>query len=284
MAETLTEQNDYFVTEIDGVQTVVYVDDINFLRGDSPEIVHEGGLEFTIYGIGNGQAPSYRMVTTVDGEFATVTSTSSCTFDSCVRGMDLSIDFSSNPKTVSDGEYTEVSGDGSFYNEPLLITWGESRVEPDDWEEALETPDYSVGVATPLNNSYCGGDTGTFELQFENQVVSGDVNISVDVTNLITDQTSVIDVTVPSSGATEAIDIQIPDNTNGQSLPIVSAVVDGDEVYRGSANVGASGGDISILSAQLPDGVMEGEEYTGSMTVKNESSCNVNITTSYSKQ
>lgn len=286
MAEKLTEPNDYFVTEVDGVQTVVYVDDINFLRGDSPEIVHEGNLEFTIYGIGNGQVPSYRMVTTVDGEFATVTSTSTCTFDSCVRGMDLDIDFSSNPKTVSNGEYTEVSGEGSFYNEPLLITWGDSRVEPDDWEEALETPDYKASVEQGINASYCAGDTASAKIRLENKVVAGDVSATLQVANQVTGDVKQIDVTVPPEGTTETVEVSIPDGVNADNTAIMYVGVgeDGERVYQDNAKVGASNSEVTISNVQIPDSVMGGEEYSGSLDVGNESDCDVNVSVSYTSQ
>lgn len=316
MAERLTQSGDYFVTQVDGVEFIVYVEDINFLRGEDPEIVHEGNLEFTVYGIGNGQQPHYFMVTTTDGEFAHVRSTASCNFDSCTRGMDLGYDFSTNPNTVYGGDYTNLvrqsSGDdieatqpvldpvqpsdqqltstadgeptATFYGEPVLITWGgDTPNEPRGWSTATETDDVNVTVDTPINDSYCAGDTASVRLDIENQVVSGSVDIQIDVANQITGDIRSYTKTIPESGARETIDIAIPEGTNGTGIPVTFISVNGGKVYQDNANIGARSSEISFGNIDIPSSVMSGDSFTGSVEVSNSSDCNVDVTLSSTK-
>ena len=284
---SLTQSEDFIVTEIQGLQTVIYVENINFLTGEDPEIIHKGNLEFTIYGIGRGQQPNYFMVTTVDGIIAEVESTSTCDFDSCARGMDLSINFDASPREVSGGEFSRLTGDYSdgdtatFYNEPLLVTFGgSSPSEPQGWQEALETPDYKASVETGIQSTYCAGDTASAKIRLENQVVAGDTSVTLQVANQITGDVSERSVTIPPEGTTETVDVTIPQGVNADDTPLMFVGVNDERVYQDSARIGASSSEIAISNVQMPDSVMAGEQYDGSLEVGNVSDCDVEITVS----
>jgi len=284
MAQTMDKSEDYIVTQVDGIDVVMYVRDIDFLTGNEPEIIHEGDFNFTIYGIGRGQQPTYYMTTLTSGVFAEVTATSTCDFSSCSRGMDLSFDFSSSPLDVSDGDYTSVSGEGSTYADRILINFGQDNYEPDNWHENYDNPDVSASINGGVSSSYCAGDDVTISGVIENQVVAGSTTADIAVTNEVSGSTDTVSLEVPKPSIDFNSSITIPEGTNGSGLDLITIAVNGNDIYTGSADVGASSDEVNISSIDVPDSVMGGDLFGGSVTVSNDSNCSVNVTLSTSKK
>lgn len=289
--DPITQSEEYRVLEIDGIEIIVYVKDIRFLSGEDPKIEHEGDLYFKVSGVGNGQRVNYHLVSITEGYIAEVVSEGKCSFDWCSLGMDLNFDGVSG--TISSGEYSFLSGRHSdeepvdFYSDSILLTFGARNdfpYEPEDWHTATDTPDVSASLVNGVSGPYCAGDTIAAEVEIINQVVAGDTTATVEVTNLMSGLTSTEDVNVPSDNTKYTAEVTVPDSINGKSVDVISVSVNGEGVYTGSADVGASFDSVNITSANVPDSVMLGREYTGSMVVENTSDCDVDVTASYTEK
>jgi hypothetical protein len=292
--EPITGSEQYGVLEIDDVEIIVYLKDADqFATGDDDDIKieHVGDLEFRVGGMGNGQRINYHLVSITEGYIAEVVSTGKCEFDWCRMGID--VNFDGDEGTVTGGEYSYLSGRHSdenpatFYSDSILLTFGardEFPHEPEDWHTATDNPDVSANLSNGVSGPYCAGDTIAAEVEIINQVVAGDTTATVEVTNLMTGSTSTDDVTVPPNDTKYTAEVTVPDDVNGKSVDVISISVDGEQIYTGSADVGASFDSINITSANVPDSVMLGREYNGSMVVENASDCDVNVTASYTEE
>jgi len=272
---SITSSNEYEIMSVSGVDVVVYVEDI-YAHGSEdgwrPSIDSSSNLTFTIVPISENNSAQFDIYTD-DGKQGTVVSGDSCGNDNCEQMLEFSYSFSGDSKSIGPGPME--SGDTvTFEEDRILLAYG-ARSAPDNWPDALESDeDIEFELTEGVDGPYCPGDRVSVSGEIVNNKLMGDAEGELIIRDEQGGDDIVEDITVSTRRNYRLSEtIRVPEDASGNDVHLISIEFDGEVLYEGYGDIGASEDDITIDNVDYESDAFETQELDIDVEVENSGSC-----------